>query len=578
MGILNHRNTRSEHRIYILSLATLLMVVVLMLTSGCNSNILLNSIERKVEEVTAPKNPKIVIQMGSSIIEADNTLSFGYNEIRNTASIQFSIKNEGTAPLRLTGDELVAVTPTNSTPEGIFSALQPSSPIQDGGSVNFYIDFTPALKISYSGKVTIESNDPELPVLTFNINGIGTDDVTSPTILSKTPGAFEPDHPVGEPITVSFNEPINASSLTESSFAVTDITTGQPVNGMRSFKDTNNEAIFTPSSNLTTGHEYEIDLTIDIVDLSDNALDSNYNWRFTVKELDTMTSDISAELSGLDLDSGNVTVYLLVYDHNNGTPIENLGKYNFFVEEQTDGEWDQVAYDDVTIQNMGASGKPKLLTFVIDNSASVGGYGLGKEKTVIKNILDSTYFTDKDSGSVWSISPIVYNQDFTQDITVLKNAIDGIYVYGMGLAFDCMYEVLDYYMNAGLNNDGMRAAFLNFDGDASAVHKSFAIANMSSDTNTLIFPLGFSSQTLNHCEILATSGTYYYTPEPFDTANVSAYETAYQDMLDHMNKAYVLTWSSLGSSGDSVDLRITVEYSGQNGNWSSEDIDDYTLP
>jgi hypothetical protein len=560
--------------------------VLLLVFSGCNSNLLLDTIEREVSEATAPRVAELVVKKDGTIITNNDHYDFGHREVFNTASEQFSIKNEGNTALQLTGSELVAVSPTGATPANIFAVLQPSSPIPAGGTVNFFINFTPQDLTGYTGGIRIESNDPSLPVLEFTIAGSGTDDITPPQIISRSPAPFDADHPITGSIRIEFSEPLEPASLDTNNFAVTDVTGGgsTTVSGSRSFEAATNEAIFTPNGgSFIVDHEYHVELSENITDLSSNQL-APADWYFTAKSSDSSTTDMKATLSGLDLDTGQVTVYLIIYDQN-GNPLENFSKYNFYIEEDSGSGFNHVGYNDLNIRSFAASSAPKSLSVIFDNTGSVQLSGFENEKNAHTDFFNSSSFKTEDAVALWQVYPPSLQsllQNFTSDTVALEAALEAIIgPTGNSLIFDTTYHAITHHEEAG--REGLEAVILSYDGGYTGTYNVNSVNSISNETNIPIFPFEFfPSNDPDTLELLSTAGWSYKSPTDFpglgQTQYYDEYLLALGDAIKHMDKAHAITWPSTGVSGDTVDLRITVNYTGENGSWSVLDTDTYTLP
>jgi outer membrane protein assembly factor BamB len=109
-------------------------------------------------------------------------------------------------------------------------------------------------------------------------NATTSDDVP-PTIVSTTPDDDATDVVVNSDLEVAFSESIDPSTITSTSFLVSD---GQS-NIAGTLNSSGSSATFTPDSALLYGTTYTCTLTTDIQDLSGNALATNYVWSFTTQ-------------------------------------------------------------------------------------------------------------------------------------------------------------------------------------------------------------------------------------------------------------------------------------------------------
>ena len=114
--------------------------------------------------------PEIEVWRSTAEISSGGSFDFGYVDVGSPATLQFTIKNVGTADLILDGAPLVAI------PAGEFSvASQPSSTtiFWPSGTTVFSITFDPGGAGAFSESVTIENNDADLDPFTFTVTGDG---------------------------------------------------------------------------------------------------------------------------------------------------------------------------------------------------------------------------------------------------------------------------------------------------------------------------------------------------------------------------------------------------------------------
>lgn len=112
-------------------------------------------------------------------------------------------------------------------------------------------------------------------------------DLQAPTVLSVSPSNASSGVCVGKSINASFSEAMNAASLNETSFRVTD--GGATVAGRVSYDASSRIATFTPTAaaGLTANHEFVVVLAggNGAMDLAGNALSNAYLWSFSTNAL-----------------------------------------------------------------------------------------------------------------------------------------------------------------------------------------------------------------------------------------------------------------------------------------------------
>jgi hypothetical protein len=98
-----------------------------------------------------------------------------------------------------------------------------------------------------------------------------------PTVLAKSTDGSSGAVDTGAAISVTFNEAIDASTLTTSNFTVSG------VNGTVAYDSSTNKASFTPSSALTYSTAYTATITTGVKDTFGNAMANSFSWSFTTK-------------------------------------------------------------------------------------------------------------------------------------------------------------------------------------------------------------------------------------------------------------------------------------------------------
>ena len=163
--------------------------------------------------------------------------------------------------------------------------LSVSGDIETGAEIKFYVNGSEAIQTStFSGGAVTELN------LTV------TPDVTPPTISSVSPVANAIDVEVGATVSVTFNEAMNASTITTSSFTLDSVA------GSVSYNSGTYTATFTPSANLTGSTTYTATLSTAITDVAGNPLAAAY-WSFTTEPPECIPGDATGDgnVNALDI-------------------------------------------------------------------------------------------------------------------------------------------------------------------------------------------------------------------------------------------------------------------------------------
>ncbi len=168
-----------------------------------------------------------------------------------------------------------------------FSLRSGSTPIS--GSVTYsdnQATFSPSNSLefnnTYTATITTSATDTAGNSLTEDYSWSFTTgdqpDNTAPRITDTDPSDNEQDISVSSTISVDFNEAINTSSISSSTFIVEGDTR---VSGAFSFSENNESVTFTPSGNLSFETTYTARVTTGVEDLAGNNLENNFSWSFT---------------------------------------------------------------------------------------------------------------------------------------------------------------------------------------------------------------------------------------------------------------------------------------------------------
>ena len=107
-------------------------------------------------------------------------------------------------------------------------------------------------------------------------------DNVRPTVTATTPGDNTSGISRTAPITVTFSEPMNSTTITSSTVFVTPTAGGANAAGTVSYNAALRQAIFTPSgSGLQPNTQYTVTVTSGVQDTAGNGLLGNFTFRFT---------------------------------------------------------------------------------------------------------------------------------------------------------------------------------------------------------------------------------------------------------------------------------------------------------
>jgi len=242
-------------RVYKICFIALLLVIIFIF--GCQM-----AVEDEDNEDTVDTTVPTVISTnpvdGTTDVAINRNINATFSEVMDNATISittFTLK-QGSTPV-----------PCVVTYVGTVATLNPSS--------NLTSD------VSYDATITTEAKDLAGNALVINktwsfTTGSATDS-TPPTVLSTIPVDGTTDVVLNKDITAIFSEPMDAPSITETTFTLTQGVTPIPC----TVTYASNVATLYPTSNLTANTEYTATITTGVKDLANNSLATNKVWSFT---------------------------------------------------------------------------------------------------------------------------------------------------------------------------------------------------------------------------------------------------------------------------------------------------------
>jgi hypothetical protein len=100
-----------------------------------------------------------------------------------------------------------------------------------------------------------------------------------PVVIATTPVGGDPSADAGAPVTITFSEAVDVSTVTTASIAVTQ--DGSPVAG--SLTVSGGSCTFTPDGGFRFALTYDVSISTAVEDLAGNALAAPYSFRFTTR-------------------------------------------------------------------------------------------------------------------------------------------------------------------------------------------------------------------------------------------------------------------------------------------------------
>ncbi len=147
---------------------------------------------------SAAASPVLQVLQGTTSIAKGSTFPFPSTPTGTPVSVLFTIKNNGNA-------NLVINNPTSLVSGSGFSEIfNATTPVVPGGTTVFRVRLQSGVPGTYTGTVSISSNDPVNPTFTYNVVGTVTGPVLSVGGVSNGSTYTFPNTPVGVPTSVLF--------------------------------------------------------------------------------------------------------------------------------------------------------------------------------------------------------------------------------------------------------------------------------------------------------------------------------------------------------------------------------------
>lgn len=285
---------------------------------------------------------------------------------------------------------------------------------------------------------------------------------------------------------------------------------------------------------------------------------------------DTTTTGITITVPTIDTSGGadNIQMYASVVIQD-GTPLENLNAGNFALEETINGVTQTVPISSVTTSS--SSGSSVSTALVLDSSGSLSSSEVEDIKTAAKSFINN--MKDTDYAAVIDFdTDVTVVQGFTNDKTLLTSAIDSISSGGSTSLYDAIYDAVTLTSS----QSGQKALIVMTDGqDNHSSQDETDVINYALSKSIPIYTIGMGDGV--NTTVLTgiandTHGMYYSAPSSSDLTEL------YNTISNVLSNVYILGWSSIGNSSDSVSVEITVTYTGANGTFKETFASSYVVP
>ena len=289
---------------------------------------------------------------------------------------------------------------------------------------------------------------------------------------------------------------------------------------------------------------------------------------------DQKTRKVEVVANQVEVEGDEVKVYTVVTTQA-GTPLENLTAGNFLVRETRKGKAHQFRPE--SVDSVETAGEPASVCLVMDTSASMRGNNLAAAKLAAGAFIANLKPDDKAALLEFKNG---YNvkQGFSADRAGLQTAISSMSSGGGTALWDAVIKAVAMTKD----QPGRRAIVALTDGDDGASKASLSMATrVARDAGIPVFTvgLGVSGKTRRYLKLLSDGtnagkgGQGYY-----DAPDASQLQELYDSISSKLKKTYVVTWTTRGSSGQTIESTVTVTYTCASGTFTEETPVKYVVP
>ena len=291
-----------------------------------------------------------------------------------------------------------------------------------------------------------------------------------------------------------------------------------------------------------------------------------------VNTSDVTTTDTTTTVTQLTPGSaGDVTGYVSFTDQD-GDPITNLNNFNFVISESLDqSNWTTLNQGSITVTTVSSSGQAISTVLTMDYSGSMSSTDIGNMESATSSFINNMNTSDQAQIVKFGGSVIVY-QSFTSDKTLLVDAVNGGFSGSTSSTalYDSVYSALTDLNAFGAS--GLKAVLAFTDGrDNGSSHTASDCIDYSTQNYIPIYSIGFGSADQAALGAIATSGVNEYAPDSSSLTEI------YNQIANRMSETYVIDWETIGSSGDTVYVRVTTTYESASGVYTSTYLTSYSL-
>jgi len=221
-------------------------------------------------DVTPPRIILVNPSSGQTGVSTSATVAATFNEAMDPTTL-----NTTTFSLKITDTGANIPGIVTYTAATRIAEFKPTNPWPSGTSITATIT---------TGAKDISGNALQLTAGSPGIWSFTTRDDIPPTVSSTVPANGATNATATAPITITFSEPMDATTITSSTITLRVTSSGTAVAGTVAYNAATRVATFTPTSTLSAPVSYTATVSSTVKDVAGNAMGTDYTFSFTTRD------------------------------------------------------------------------------------------------------------------------------------------------------------------------------------------------------------------------------------------------------------------------------------------------------
>jgi len=289
---------------------------------------------------------------------------------------------------------------------------------------------------------------------------------------------------------------------------------------------------------------------------------------------DQKTKKVEVVVNQVEIEGDKVKVYAIVTTQA-GTPLENLTAGNFLVREFRQSKAQQFRPESVA--SVETAGEPASICLVMDSSGSMRGGKLAAAKRAAAAFISN--LKPEDRAALLEFKDVLnLRQAFSTNRAGLQVAINSMSSGGGTALWDAIIKAVTMTRK----QSGRQAIIALTDGKDENSQATLAKAiKAAQDAGIPVFTIGLGVDASTRAKLKNLSdgtnagkgGQGYY-----DAPTAADLQRLYDSISSKLKKTYIVTWTTTGSPGQTIEATVTVTYSCAAGTFTEKTPVKYVVP